>query len=327
MKKGLLLINLGTSEQPTTGAIRRYLRPFLTDKRVITLPRLLRTILVYGLILPFRPKRLVTAYKSIWTDQGSPLMVYSQALLEALQKRLEGSYVVALGMRYGKPELSQALESLKNCDTLTILPLYPQYASSASGSAVEAALMHLQTWDVIPHLRVIRDFYQHQIFIQALSQKIKPYLDEETFVLFSYHGLPKNHLTTSDCSHCETPCTIRNTRCYRAQCYETTRLVAQSLQLKETQFQTSFQSRLGRTPWIQPYTTETLPALAARGIKKLVVACPSFVADCLETLEEIGEQANEQWQELTGHSLSLVPCLNNDPLFVETILSLIGEKL
>lgn len=326
MKKGLLLINLGTPEQPTTNAIRRYLRTFLTDRRVITLPKLLRTLLVYGFILPFRPRRLVTAYQSIWTAKGSPLTVYSQALLTALQKRLNETYLVTLGMRYSSPDLIQALEPLRDCDSITILPLYPQYASSSSGSAIEAALSHLKKWDIIPHLQVIRDFYQHPIFIAALTEKIKPYINENTFILFSYHGLPKNHLTSSDCSHCPGSCVARETRCYRAQCFETTRLTALSLGLTAEQYQTSFQSRLGKTPWIEPYTSETLPTLAARGIKNLVVVCPSFVADCLETLEEIGQQSKEQWQELTGAPLTLVPCLNDDPLFVEAILNLIGER-
>ncbi len=327
MKKGLLLINLGTPQNPTPNAIRRYLRPFLLDSRVITLPILLRYLLVYGLILPCRPKRLAKAYQSIWTPQGSPLMKHSQALLQALQHTLQDTYIVSLGMRYGEPSLSQALQQLQGCETLTILPLYPQYASSSSGSAIEAALEHLKTWNVVPHLRVIRDFYQHPYFIQAMSENIKPLLKDKAFILFSYHGLPIHHLSTSDCSHCTGPCVaITHTRCYRAQCFETTRLIAEALQLPNDSYQTSFQSRLGKTPWIQPYTTETLQALASRDIKNLVIVCPSFIADCLETLEEIGLLAHQQWKELTTHALTVVPCLNDNALFIKAILEIIGEN-
>jgi protoporphyrin/coproporphyrin ferrochelatase len=326
MKKGLLLINLGTPKAPTSKAIRQYLRVFLTDRRVITLPSLIRLLLVYGVILPFRPRRLVKAYQSIWTHEGSPLNVYSEKLLKALQNEAKTNMLIALSMRYSQPSIQEALNQLKHCDQITILPLYPQYASSSSGSAIEAALKHIQKWNTIPHLRVIRDFYRHPDFIQAITATIQPFIREDVFILFSYHGLPRNHLVTPDCQQCIAPCQTQESQCYRAQCFETSRLTALSLGLTSEQYTTSFQSRLGKTPWIQPYTTEILPTLAARGIKKLVVACPSFVSDCLETIEEIGEQAKQQWKSLGGQSMSLVPCLNDSPLFVKAILNLIGEE-
>lgn len=326
MRKGLLLINLGTPEALTTKAIRRYLRSFLLDKRVITLPRLWRYLLVYGLILPFRPKRLLHTYGKIWTKEGSPLMQHSRALERALQEKLKATHVVALSMRYEKPSLPEALETLKNCKDITILPLYPQYASSSSGSAIEASLNEIKTWDVIPHLRVIRDFYQHPDFINAITQTIKPYLKAETFVLFSYHGIPEHHLTMPDCTHCTGPCSKKkDTSCYRAQCFETTRLIAEKLSLPDNVYETAFQSRLGKIPWIKPYTDQILQDLALRDIKNLVVVCPSFVSDCLETLEEIGIQAKEQWRALTQQELETVSCLNADKAFVDAIANLLGE--
>ncbi len=326
-KKGLLLINLGTPSALTTKAIRQYLRPFLLDKRVITLPAFLRYMLVNGVILPFRPKRLLHTYGKIWTKEGSPLMQHSLALHHALQEKLKESHLVAIAMRYGAPSISDALDKLKRCDSITILPLYPQYASSSSGSAIEAALHEIQKWDVIPNLQVIRDFYKHPSFIDAVSQSVEPYIKQDSFVLFSYHGVPQNHLRMPECRHCETACpSTQDTSCYRAQCFETTRLLVRKLALPEKNHATAFQSRLGKTPWIKPYTDEMLQDLAQRGIKNLVVVCPSFVSDCLETLEEIAIQAKKQWQDLTGQVLETVPCLNANQTFVEAIAHIVGDK-
>jgi ferrochelatase len=327
MKKGLLLINLGTPNAPDPKAVRRYLREFLLDKRVINLPTLLRYFIVYCLILPFRPKRSAHAYQAIWTSMGSPLLINSELFTQKVQKNLEKTHHVVLGMRYGQPSLHSALLQLKNCRDITILPLYPQYASSSTGSAIEAILSYFQHQPIIPSLHIIRDFYQHPGFIKAFSAQIKPFITESDFILFSYHGVPENHLLNAPCKKiCNGPCTDLKTyheSCYRAQCYRTTQLIAEHLSLAENTYTTAFQSRLGRAAWIKPYTEETLVLLAQSGVKRLAVVCPAFVADCLETLEEIGIRAKEQWLSLGGESFSLIPCINDNDLFVNTVADLI----
>lgn len=323
MKKGLLLLNIGTPDSPNTSAVRRYLKAFLADKRVIDLPWVLRYILLYGVILPFRPRKSAHAYQAIWTSQGSPLLVYSEQLIEKLQKKLGDDYQVALGMRYGKPSIENALNTLKNCKNITILPLFPQYSSAATGSSIEEALRLIAKRELIPEVRVIRDFYQNPAFIQAQANLIKPYLPNHDYLLFSYHGIPERHLNKIGCNPvCRSACppiTDKNEACYRAQCYETSRLLAQSLALEVSTYSTSFQSRLGKTPWIQPFTDTVLNELAEKGIKNLLIACPAFVTDCLETLEEIGIRAKAQWQQAGGLTLTLVPCLNTSDDWVEAI--------
>jgi protoporphyrin/coproporphyrin ferrochelatase len=329
MKKGILLIQLGTPDAPTVSRVRRYLRLFLSDKRVIDLPVLARYFLLYGVILPLRSKHSAKAYQAIWTDKGSPLRVLSISLKEKLQRKLESSHIVTLGMRYGEPSLKQALENLNTCDEVAILPLYPQYASSTNGSSIEVALNYFSKQDVIPSLHVIRDFYAHPAFIHAQAERIKPYLtDEFSHCLLSYHGLPMRHLKKTGCARvCTDACPPpedSNTACYRAQCFETSRMLAKTLGLEAHQYTTAFQSRLGKTPWIQPYTDETLKILANQGIKKLVVACPSFVTDCLETLEEIGIRAQETWISLGGEQLTLVPCLNDEDDWIAALKNIIN---
>lgn len=320
VKKGLLLINLGTPDSPKIKSVRQYLREFLLDKRVIQLPWLIRYLVVYGLILPFRTKKASQAYRSIWTSQGSPLRVYSEQLTQKVKAHLADDFQVQLAMRYGTPSIAQALEQLKGCDEITILPLYPQYASSSTGSAIECALSICMQWPIIPSLRIIRDFYQQAGFIQAMAEKIKPYLQQQ-FILFSYHGIPENHLINQPCqSICSMPCEVDDSSCYRAQCYQTSRLVAEALNLPKKRYQTAFQSRLGRTEWIKPYTDAVLPELINAGIKHLAIVCPSFVADCLETIEEIGMRAKAQWLSLGGASFILIPCINDDDLFVQAII-------
>lgn len=321
-KKGLLLINIGTPNSPDIPAVRRYLREFLFDKRVIDLPIILRYLLLYGFILPFRPRQSAHAYQAIWTDSGSPLLCYSQQLCDKLQERLGTNYQIVLGMRYGTPTIQQALEQLKTCEQITILPLYPQYSSAATGSSIEKVLEILLSKTVFPSIHIIRDFYNHPAFIHAQTQLIKPYLSDQDHVLFSYHGLPERQLSKAGCKTICThdcPSTMTAQGCYRAQCFETSRLLSVSLQL--TTFSTAFQSRLGRTPWIKPYTDEVLQTLAKNGIKRLVIACPSFVTDCLETLEEIGLRAKQQWLKLGGEQLTLVPCLNDHELWIDAITS------
>lgn len=324
MKKGVLLINLGTPDATDSRSIRRYLREFLADKRVVTLPAPLRYVLLYGVILPFRTQQTKKAYEHIWTPNGSPLLINSLALRDNIQRLLGTDYMVAIGMRYGNPSIESALSTLSSCHELTILPLFPQYSSAASGSAIEKTLALLSKQTNIPSIRVIHDFHQQPGFITAIAKSIQPYLLTHDHILFSYHGLPQHHLVRGGCNRsCESLCPPikpNESTCYRAQCFQTTRSIVAMLGLNEQQYSTAFQSRLGKTPWIQPYTDDTLSKLAAQGIKRIAVTCPSFVADCLETLEEIGIRAKAQWHHLGGERLTLIPCLNHDEMWSQTIV-------
>lgn len=324
MKKGLLLVNLGTPETPNSNSVRRYLAEFLSDPRVIDLPVLLRYALLYGVILPFRTKNTAKAYQAMWTKEGSPLLIHSQNLQRKLQESLGSQWKVSLAMRYGSPSIEDGLSLLKDCEHLTILPLYPQYSSAATGSSLEKILRLLAVKAVIPSITLIRDFYQDPGFIAAQAALIKPQLANHDYLLFSYHGLPERHLKQSGCLEiCATPCAAMNEAnqaCYRAQCFETSRALGQKLGLSEEQYGTSFQSRLGKTPWIKPYTDELLAVLIQKGIKRLAVVCPSFIADCLETLEEIGIRARNQWLSLGGEQLTLVSCVNDSELWIEGLV-------
>lgn len=327
MKKGLLLINLGTPNHPDPSSVRRYLREFLIDKRVITLPAALRYLLLYGFILPFRAKQTARAYQHIWTSNGSPLRVNSLALQQKVQSLAQDEYIVSFGMRYGEPSIKTALTALSSCADITVLPLYPQYSSAATGSSIEKVLSLMANQISLPSLTIIRDFHQHSDFIAAVAATIKPYVSTHDYILFSYHGLPEQHLIQGGCrARCQTACpaiTASETACYRAQSFQTTRSIVKQLELDPTQYSTSFQSRLGKTPWIQPYTDDCLIELANRGIKRLAVTCPSFVADCVETLEEIGIRAKKQWLSLGGEQLTLIPCVNDSDLWAHAILNII----
>lgn len=327
MKKGLLLINLGTPAKPTIKAVRAYLKSFLIDKRVIDLPAPWRYLLLYGFILPFRPRQSAKAYQAIWTSNGSPLLHYSSSCRVQLQQQLGEEYQVALGMRYGEPSISSALKQLKTCETLTILPLFPQYSSAATGSSLEETMRLLSQQRIIPHIKVIRDFHTHPGFIDSQAALIKPYMATHDHLLFSYHGLPERQLLKDDCKeYCPSGCqTIArmNSSCYRAQCLRTSAALIRALNLNASNVSSAFQSRLGRTPWIKPYTDELLMTLAAKGVKRLAVACPSFVADCLETLEEIGLRAKTQWLNLGGEQLTLIPALNDHPSWIETLTRMV----
>lgn len=327
MKQGLLLINLGTPTSSDVSAVRAYLSEFLTDKRVIDIPVFLRYLLVYLFILPFRAKKSAHAYQLIWSEQGSPLLVHSQKLINQLQLKLGSDFKVVLGMRYAAPSILNALEQLNECDSITILPLYPQYSSAATGSSIEEVMRILANKEVIPSLTVIREFYQHPSYINAQAQVIRNHMSDNDFLLFSYHGIPERQIQKSGCKTvCQESCPIvsmNNQGCYKAQCYQTSRLLANALNLNEDQYKTSFQSRLGKTPWIKPYTDELLSELAAQGVKNLAIVCPSFVTDCLETLEEIGIRTREQWLQLGGNKFTLIPCMNDDPDWINAILDLL----
>jgi ferrochelatase len=330
MKKALLLINLGTPNGFDRKSVRRYLREFLADKRVIDLPSLLRYILLYIFILPFKSRQSSQAYKSIWTEGGSPLLLHSRNLQKKLNSRLGEEYKVILGMRYGSPSINHALKEMGTCEHLTILPLFPQYSSAATGSAIEKTLRLIATKRNLPRLAIIRDFYEHPAFVKAQAALIKPFLASHDYLLFSYHGIPERHLVDNPCRLlCKTTCPVinpTNQDCYKAQCHMTTQKLAHILNLTEEQYGTAFQSRLGKAEWIKPYTDVMLPQLAQKGIKRLAITCPSFVADCLESLEEIGIRAKAQWHQLGGEKLTLIPSLNDSDLWVDGLVELLQTR-
>ncbi len=336
MKVGILLVNLGTPESPSVTSVRHYLREFLWDPRVIDLPAVARWLLLNLFILPFRPTSSAKAYKSIWQENGSPLLLNSQALATALEAQLGQEHVVALGMRYGNPSIESAAELLSDakCDKIIILPLFPQYSSAATGSAIEKSLEIIAKKCTIPNIVVKSDFYHLPGFIQSQATLIQNTVKnwQPDCYIFSYHGLPERQIANSKAcnpSFCQdqTPCpeiNLNNRYCYRAQCYETSRKFAQQLNLTTEQYKTTFQSRLGRLPWIRPYTDIALAELAQAGMKNIIITCPSFVCDCLETLEEMGIRGKEQWQSLGGENFELVPCVNDHPLWIKGLAEFIS---
>jgi len=331
---GVLLVQLGTPASPKVRDVRAYLREFLSDPRVIDIPAAARWLLLRAIILPFRSPRSAAAYASIWTEQGSPLLVHSRALAEAVAKELGPGFRVELGMRYGEPSLGDAIARLTEAGARPVvtLPLFPQYAESSTGSAL-ARTRELADSEL--ELRPIRHFYADPGFIGAQAELTRPLLDafQPDHVLLSYHGLPERQVKRTDLTgtHCfasEGCCdaiVAANRDCYRAHCFATSRALVEALGIPADRASTSFQSRLGRTPWIQPYTDLMLPELAERGVRRLAILCPSFVADCLETVEEIGIRARDQWRELGGEELCLVPCVNSSPAWVTAAARLVRE--
>jgi ferrochelatase len=334
-RTGALLLNLGTPDSPSVSDVRRYLREFLSDPLVIDIPRVPRWLLVHLIIVPFRAPKSAQAYAKIWTKQGSPLAVHSRALSDAVAKELGASWVVEFAMRYREPSIRGALERLAEAkvDRLVVFPLFPQYAEASTGSALAKLRDEIDRSGMSLELATIPAFYDEPGFTDAVAEVARATLRDfdPDFVLFSYHGLPERQIRASDHSgaHClqRDDCCASivdaNRDCYRAHCYATTRSVTQTLELPPERFSTSFQSRLGRTPWIQPFTDRALPQLAARGIRRLAVICPSFTADCLETLEEIGIRAAEQWRDLGGEALALVPAVNAHPVWVRAVADLL----
>ncbi len=330
MKTGILLINLGTPAAPNTKAVRQYLKEFLSDERVIDIPAAARWLLVNAFILPFRPKQSAHAYQKIWQQEGSPLLLHSQNLKLSLQQHLGDEFFVALGMRYGSPSIESAIETLEKqkCMKVIVLPLFPQYASASTGSAIAKTLEIYEQKTNIPSIDIIHEFHQADFFIEPSFKKIFEQLTDFHYdhLIFSYHGLPERQIRKSHCdpSTCDMQAVCptiseKNAFCYRAQCFATTKALAKKLSLDKKNYSTTFQSRLGRTPWIKPYTDEYLTELAKSGKKNIAIVCPSFTADCLETLEEIGLQAKAQWKALGGKDFKLIPCLNADPLFVKLL--------
>ena len=295
-KTGLLLINLGSPDDASVPAVRRYLNEFLMDPYVVDIPWIARCMLVKGIILRTRPKNSAHAYQQIWTKEGSPLITNSIALKNTIASQ-HPDMTVELSMRYGKLSIAIALDKLmqQNIEHLIVLPLFPQYSQAATESAIQAFKKAFKKYKTQPTVNIITDFHDDPGFINAYSNRINNHLSQHPndFLLMSYHGLP-----------------VRQDKGYSKQCYDTSALIAKQLHLDPNHYTVSFQSRLGRTPWITPYTDDMLLILRDKGITNLAVACPSFVADCLETLEEIGMRAKEQWLQLGGKRFTLIPCLN-----------------
>ncbi|WP_026896843.1 ferrochelatase [Daejeonella oryzae] len=330
-KKGILLINLGTPDSPSTADVRKYLNEFLMDGRVIDVNPVLRAALVKGVIVPFRGPKSAKLYKEIWSDQtGSPLLHYSKLQLKLLQDRLGDDYQVELAMRYQSPSIETALQKLKDgqVESIKVIPLFPHYASASTGSVIDKVMKLLSEWQTIPSLSIINSFHNNEKMIETFADNGRKH-HPETYdhVLFSFHGLPQRQLIKSDHSGqhclkvnncCET-LTENNKFCYSAQCYDTARLIAAKLNLSPEKYTVCFQSRLGKDPWVQPYTSEVIKQLAAKGVKRLLVFCPAFVADCLETVYEVTVEYGDEFKELGGEHVQLVESLNDHPLWIDAL--------
>jgi len=335
---GLLLSNLGSPDAPTAAAVRPYLKQFLTDPRVLDMPWVMRQLIVRGIIAPFRSHKSAHAYSKIWTPEGSPLVVNTRRLTEAVAKRLGPGWKVAMGMRYGNPSLESALQELMDagCEMVLILPLYPQYAPVTSGSTVE------EVWRVAKRLkhppsqrRVLPPFSVHPGFIGSQAKLIAPLITKEPgeHVLFSFHGVPERHIRKADGSGkcltegCCATLSDTNRLCYKAQCHATAKALAAKLGLSEESWSISFQSRLGKDVWIGPSTEETVKRLAAEGCQNLVVSTPAFVADCLETLEEVGMGLKATFLAAGGRNFALARCPNADEDWVGAVVEMATSYL
>lgn len=323
MKKAVVLVNVGTPDAPDVGAVRRYLQEFLSDPRVLTIPALLRWFLVHCIIVPFRAPRSAKLYQRLWSDKGSPLLYHGKMLRDKLATKVDAHVYIA--MRYGNPSLSELLLKLdqKQYKQITFMPLYPQFASSTTGSALALVTEHYEKQTRIPTIKTISNFYNDIGFIKAFADRVKEY-DIETYdhVLFSYHSLPLSHLKeihggkSCETFGCAQKVTDINRNCYQAGAYETTRLLAFELGLSSDRYSTTFQSRFAKK-WLGPFTEDRLRELVSEGKRKVLVVAPSFVADCLETTIEIGEEYHDLFLSLGGESFDLVQSLNASDLWVE----------
>ncbi|MBI3509256.1 MAG: ferrochelatase [Bacteroidetes bacterium] len=335
MKTGVLLINLGTPDSPSTRDVRKYLREFLMDRRVIDINFLNRWLLINLIIAPFRAPKSAKLYRKIWTENGSPLLFHGITLKEKLQSALGEKFVVELGMRYQSPSIGLALEKLSRAKVgrIIAIPLYPQYASSSTGSSVEKLMNELREWEVMPELKIISKFHHLPGFLDAATTVGKKYDHREyDHVLFSFHGLPERHILKSDahlgggnCSFgkcCETS-TTGNQFCYRANCFQTANDLAERLSIPKEKYSIAFQSRLGKDPWIKPYSDHEIVRLAKEGKKKILTFSPAFVADCLETIYEIGTEYHELFRTHGGEKIQLVPSLNSNEEWVDELKKII----
>lgn len=336
-RAGLLLVNLGTPASPKPGDVRRYLRQFLSDPRVLDVAAWKRWLVLRLFILPFRPRRSGEAYEKIWTLEGSPLLVLGQALAAAVRARLGAEVPVELGMRYGEPSIEGAMQRLidAGAERIVVLPLFPQYSSSSTGSTLEEVFrVAARRWNV-PYIQVVPPFYDAPAFLAASALAIRPTLERvrPEAVFFSFHGLPERHVRKSDATgaHClgSADCCERiveaNRHCYRAQCVATARRLGDLLEIPAERRRICFQSRLGRDPWLRPYTDEVLVDAARNGMRRAVIVSPAFVTDCLETLEELGLRAAESWRDHGGDLLELAPSLNASDAWADAVVSICLE--
>ena len=319
---GVLVANLGTPDAPDTPSLRRYLAQFLSDPRVIELPRLYWRAILHGIVLRTRPKKSAAAYREVWTDEGSPLLLtgkaQTQGIGERLAQRLEGPVAVELGMRYGNPSMAQALQKLRDdgAERLVVLPLYPQYSGSTTASTFDALADELRQWRWIPELRFIGQYHDDERYIRCLANSIREHWEQHgrgEKLLFTFHGTPKRYLLDGDPYHC--------------QCHKTARLVAEELELPDDKWMVSFQSRFGNEEWLKPYTDETVTEFAKGGMKTLDVICAGFSADCLETLEEIEGENAEYFEENGGEELRYIRCLNDRSDHLDMLTDLLMEHV
>ena len=335
-RQGALLVNLGTPNSPSVRDVRRYLAEFLDDPRVLDLPTWRRCLLLHGIILRTRPAQSAEAYRQVWTERGSPLLVHGEDLANAVQEELGGAFLVQLAMRYGQPSIDTALDRFhaEGIARIRVLLLFPQYSSSAWGSAAQAVQEAAIRRVNVPALDFVPPFFADSGFLDALAANARRTLQEfePEHTLLSFHGIPERQARASEVTpgHClgsERCCQEpgRNLAgCYRAQCFATALGIRERLGLSETDGEVVFQSRLGRTPWIRPYFDERVRELARAGVRRLLVLSPSFVADCLETLEEIGMRAEEEFRACGGEALRLVPSLNSEPGWVQVVARLLS---
>lgn len=321
-KVGVLITNLGTPEAPEPKALRKYLAQFLSDPRVVEIPKLIWMLILHGIILRVRPKKSAEAYKEVWTERGSPLKYYTEDQAQALQAKLSERYgeqvEVAYAMRYGAPAIADVADTMLQGGVrkLLVLPLYPQYSGSTTGSTFDALSRDFQARRWLPHLRFVASYHDYPLYIDAMAQKIRAYWDEHgqaDKLILSFHGVPKHFLTQGDPYHC--------------QCHVTGRLLAQALGLTDAQFMVTFQSRFGKAEWLKPYTDMTLKALPGEGCKSVQVFCPGFSADCLETIEEIAVENRDYFMEAGGDRYEYIPALNADAAHIDALASIVNDNL
>jgi ferrochelatase len=331
-KTGVLIVNLGTPDKPSYGSVFKYLNQFLTDGRVIDIPWIPRQMLVRGIITPFRSNSSAKLYKMLWTENGSPLKYYGERVREEVQKNLGDEYIVELAMRYQNPSIESAIDKLLNqqVSNIIVFPMFPQYASASTGSAHEEVMRVLSKYGTIPNVQMINSYYDYEPLIEIFSDNARQFdLDSYDHVIFSFHGLPKRQLIKADtCNHCqkvENCCetiSIKNQFCYGSQCNATAQAIAANLGLKKEDYTIAYQSRLGGG-WIEPFSDKVIEELAEGGAKRLLMFSPAFTADCLETIVEIGTEYQEEFEEMGGEHIDLVPSLNDNPKWVQAIADLI----
>lgn len=335
-KTGVLLVNLGTPDAPDRGSVYRYLKQFLLDPRVIDYPWIARQLLVRGIIVPFRSGSSSKLYKKLWTEEGSPLKVYGERLTAGVSEQLGEEFHVELAMRYQSPSIESAIERLekKRISKLIVFPLFPHYASASTGSVHEEVMRVFSKKQIVLPLEMINSYPVDERMVDVFVNNTKSFgVEHYDHILFSYHGLPERHMRKVDpggthCLKAKDCCKQigpENQFCYSAQCHATTYAIAEKLGITEKDYTICFQSRLGKEEWVKPYTSDILQIRADAGDKKLLVLCPAFVADCLETTVEVLDEYAEEWEEMGGETIDLVPSLNDNPAWVKAVAEMVQE--